>query len=235
MVFAPVADVRSPKTPKQLRPRTLGYNSKLVGQLVAAQATGYNEQGVLAVIKHFPGIGSVPADTHKAAAKYAYSLERLCAYDLAPFRISITAGVAGVMIGHGIYPAISADPATGSREIVTDLLRNEMGFDGIIITDSMTMKAAAANLGPDENLYIRAVASGVDLILMAGNPASTKARIAAALTSGKLSVEERRASIARVIAYRAAQARNAASLKKYKPGSTRLLQAAQWFAYELKV
>ncbi len=234
MVFAPVADVRSAKTPKSLRPRTLSYNSKLVAQLVVAQASGYNEQGVLAVIKHFPGIGSVPADTHKAAAKYAYSLEHLCAYDLAPFRASISAGVVGIMIGHGIYPDLSPNPATGSRRIVTDLLRNEMGFEGITMTDSMTMAAAAANLPADENLYIRALSAGVDLILMAGNPLSTKARIAAALESGKLSVDERRASVARVLAFRAAQARNAASLKQYKPGSAQLLQAAQWFAYELK-
>jgi beta-N-acetylhexosaminidase len=138
------------------------------------------------------------------------------------------------MIGHGIYPDLSPNPATGSRRIVTDLLRNEMGFEGITITDSMTMAAAAANLPADENLYIRALSAGVDLILMAGNPLSTKARIAAALESGKLSVDERRASVARVLAFRAAQARNAASLKQYKPGSAQLLQAAQWFAYELK-
>jgi beta-N-acetylhexosaminidase len=234
MVFAPVADVRSAKTPKSLRPRTLGYNSKLVGQLVAAQVAGYNEQGVLAVVKHFPGIGSIPADTHKASSRYSFTLDRLCAYDLAPFRWAISAGAVGIMVGHGVYPALSLNPASGSRKIVTELLRDEMGFNGIIITDSMTMKAAAANLEPNENLYIRTLSAGVDLILMAGNPASTKTRIVNALNSGNLSMEERRASIARVLAHRAAQSRVAASLKQYKPGSTRLLQAAQWFAYELK-
>ena len=233
-VFAPVADVKSPKTPAVLRPRLLSYNSKLVGQLVSAQVTGYNEQAVFAVVKHFPGIGAVPVDTHKQAGKYAYDLNRLCAYDLAPFRVAITSGVAGIMVGHGIYPMLSDNPASGSRKIVTDLLRDEMQFKGIIFTDSMTMKAASANLASNENAYVRALSSGVDLISMAGNPTSTKQRIVDALNNSKLSVSDRRESVTRVIAYRMAQMRLAATLPKYKPGSPKLLKEAQWFAYELK-
>lgn len=233
VVYAPVADVKNPKTPRSLRPRLLSYNSQVVGEMVSAQVTGYNEQGVLAVIKHFPGIGSIPVDTHRRIGTYPYSIERLCTYDLAPFRVAITRGVAGIMVGHGVYPMWSDNPASGSRKIVTELLRNEMKFSGVIFTDSMTMKAAAAHLKPHENIYIRALSSGVDLILMPGNPQQTKQRIAAALTSGKLDVSERRESVARVIAFRTAQMRVAASLPTYKPGSTKLLKDAQWFAYEV--
>ena len=233
VVFAPVADVKNSKTPPSLRPRLISYNSQTVGQMVSAQVTGYNEQGVLAVIKHFPGIGSIPVDTHRRIGTYPYSLKRLCTYDLAPFRVAITNGVAGIMVGHGVYPMWSDNPASGSRKIVTDLLRNEMKFSGVIFTDSMTMKAASAHLKPRENIYLRALSSGIDLILMPGNPQETKQRIAKALSSGKLDVTERRESVARVIAFRTAQMRVAASLPKYKPGSATLLKDAQWFAYEV--
>lgn len=234
MVFAPVADVKSQYTPKYLRPRLHAYNSKLVGQLVAAQVQAYSAQGVMPVVKHFPGIGAIPGDTHKSATRYRYDVARLCLYDVAPFRKAIEAGASAIMVGHGIYAGVENEPATGSRTIVTTLLREEMNFDGIIITDSMTMKAASYGLEKNQNLYIRSLAAGVDLLLMPGNPITTKQRIVAALKNNQLSVEERRESIARVLAYRAAQKRVVATLKAYKPGSEFLLHEAQWFAYELK-
>jgi beta-N-acetylhexosaminidase len=133
------------------------------------------------------------------------------------------------MVGHGIYPGLGTAPASGNYKIVTKLLRNEMGYEGIIITDSMTMKGAAANLPSDQNLYRRAINAGNDVILMPGNPRQIRNLIAADLREGRISLSERRISISRVIAWQSARSRVAATLRVYGPGDPTLLNEARTF------
>jgi beta-N-acetylhexosaminidase len=229
VVFAPVADVKSSVSSTSMSQRMLGSDAAKVSVLIKAQLQGYGQQGVLATVKHFPGLGGVKADTHKSIAQYAFTKQRLCSVDLAPFRAAVSGGAPSIMVGHGIYSGFGGDPASGNEVLVTQLLRQEMGFNGIIITDSMTMKGAQANLDPNENLYRRALQAGVDVILMPGNPVLVKRLIAKDLQSGTISIEDRRESIARVIAWQLARERVAQSSPIYPPGSPELQRAAKVF------
>ncbi|MEY3277952.1 MAG: hypothetical protein RLZZ426_438 [Actinomycetota bacterium] len=228
-VFAPVADVRSSVSTVSMSARMLGSDARRVSALLKAQLIGYGKQGVLATVKHFPGLGGVKADTHKTVAVYSFTKTRLCEVDLEPFRTAVATGAPSIMVGHGIYPGLGTAPASGNYKIVTKLLRNEMGYEGIIITDSMTMKGAAANLPSDQNLYRRAINAGNDVILMPGNPRQIRNLIAADLREGRISLSERRISISRVIAWQSARSRVAATLRVYGPGDLTLLNEARTF------
>ena len=234
VVFAPVADLQSSKTIASMRPRVLGNKPARVSDLIAGQVIGYASEGVMPVVKHFPGIGSIPADTHSKVATYPFDAKRLCTDDLAPFRAAIETGVPAIMLGHGIYKPFGNVPASGNAAIVTELLRKEMKFDGIIFTDSMTMKAAGAGLEGSQSRYVRSLNAGVDVLLMPGNPIQTVERITKELDIGNLSVADRRAAIIRVVAFNLAQERVAASRKKYPPGSEYLFVQAQFFALDYR-
>jgi beta-N-acetylhexosaminidase len=207
-------------------------NAQKVGELASAQVIQYNLEGVTPVIKHFPGLGSIKNDTHTAISKYPHSLSRLCKIDLKPFRLAITAGATALMVGHGVYPSLGEAAASGNARILKDLLRTEMRYEGIIVTDSMSMDGATAGLQRSQNLYVRSLKAGVDVILMPGNPTIALQGIKRALETGKLSRAERRESIARLIAFRLAQQRVADAAQKFPAGSNFLVTEAQWFALD---
>lgn len=163
--FAPSVDVNINPLNSVIGLRSFGDSPALVGELGAALIRGMQDEGVIATAKHFPGHGDTGTDTHYAEAVIPFDRERLDRVELAPFRDAIRASVGAIMTAHIRVSALDPDhPATLSRAILTDLLRGEMGYDGLIITDAMDM-AAVARLGKTESVGA-ALKAGADLTLL---------------------------------------------------------------------
>ena len=162
--LAPVVDIRAEESPKGLERRTFGHDAEMVVDLAGAFVRGLHASGVAACLKHFPGIGMGSADPHYGATVIDASPEELTRRDLVPFeRLGNEAGA--IMIGHGTYSRIDpGTPATLSRRITTELLRNGAGFRGAAITDDMEMHAVS-DLGTYEEIADRALMAGNDVIL----------------------------------------------------------------------
>ena len=163
--FAPVMDVNNNPCNPVIDRRSFGESPDLVARLGTAYTGGLQENGVLATAKHFPGHGDTTVDSHTDLPTVKHDLERIQAIELKPFRAAIEAGVAAVMTAHILYPALDADrPATLSRAILTDLLRGELGFSGLIITDDMGMKAIDERYTAGE-AAVMAIEAGADMVL----------------------------------------------------------------------
>jgi len=163
--LAPVVDIRGEVSPKGLERRTFGSDPETVTELAGAFMRGLHEAGVAACLKHWPGIGIGSADPHYGATVIDLSTEQLIERDLVPYqRLGREAGA--IMIGHGTYPQIDEPelPATLSRRMSTELLRDFLGFDGIAISDDMEMHAVS-DLGSYEEISERALLAGNDAIL----------------------------------------------------------------------
>jgi beta-glucosidase-like glycosyl hydrolase len=163
--FAPVCDVDLEPTNPVIGPRSFSNNPEVVAEMAAAFAAGLQDGGVLACAKHFPGHGGTRLDSHLDLPVCRATREELAALHLPPFRKVIADGIPMIMVSHVAYPGISPEglPATLSREIVTGLLREELGYEGVIITDAMEMKAVASSYPPGE-AAVRAMEAGVDLL-----------------------------------------------------------------------
>jgi beta-N-acetylhexosaminidase len=163
--LAPVVDIRGQESPKGLERRTFGGDPETVVTLAGAFMRGLHGAGVASCPKHFPGIGAGSADPHYGATVIDISLDNLRAHDLVPFR-ALGAAAGAVMIGHGSYPRFddSGLPATLSRQLTTELLRGETGFDGLAVSDDMEMHAVA-DLDSEESICERALMAGNDVIL----------------------------------------------------------------------
>ncbi len=166
--FAPVADVDSNLANPVIGDRAFGSDAKVVAQFVAAQVEGYQASGgVLACAKHFPGHGDTAVDSHLDLPTLLFSLDEMAARELVPFRAAIAAGVAAIMTAHILFPAVDPFglPATMSRAILTDLLRGTLGFDGLIVTDCLEMKAVSDRWGTPRAAVLAALA-GADVLLV---------------------------------------------------------------------
>jgi beta-N-acetylhexosaminidase len=164
--FAPVADVPT-GSGSAVSARAFPGDSGDVADLTAASVRGYRDSGVAPTVKHFPGFGRASENTDDAPVTIDASRDELAA-DLAPFRAAIGAGVPAVMVSHALYPAYDPDAiASQSRPIVGDLLRGELGFDGVVATDSMEAEAVLARSSVDE-AAVRAIDAGCDLLVLTG-------------------------------------------------------------------
>jgi Beta-glucosidase-related glycosidases len=167
MNFAPVLDVNTnPKNPV-IGVRSFGDDPELVAALGKAYIKGLRDVGIMATGKHFPGHGDTEVDSHTGLPKVTYGIETLQNLHLKPFQVAIDSGIDAIMSAHIIVSAIDPNyPATLSKSILTDLLREKMGFGGIIITDAMAMDAISKFYGPVENATVKAVEAGADVILI---------------------------------------------------------------------
>ena len=166
--YAPVCDVAVEPANVSLGTRAFGSDPVAIARHAAALTRGLQEGGVVATPKHFPGFGAVDADPHFALASIDLDLDGLEARELVPFRGAIEAGAGMVMSGHVALPAVTGDralPATVSRLVMHELLRNQLGFTGVSITDAMDMKAVAQGVGGVVDSIV-ALRAGVDLLLM---------------------------------------------------------------------
>ncbi len=165
--LAPVADVNSNPRNPIIGSRSFGGNARSVALAVEAAVRGLHRGGVVACAKHFPGHGDTAQDSHQGAALVARDAEQIRNGDLVPFRAAIAAGVGMIMTAHLLYPAFDPEwPATLSPAILQNLLRQELGFTGVILTDSFSMGAIRRLYDPAE-AAIRAINAGADMIMLA--------------------------------------------------------------------
>lgn len=183
--YAPVVDVTHDINNPSVGVRSVGTDPAYVARVTAAQVRGFQAGGVAATAKHFPGLGNTPVDTHEALAVISGSVDYLWDSDLVPFRAVVAAGVDSVMVSHVKFEALDADhPATLSPVIVSKLLRQDIGFDGVAVTDCMEMKAVADHYGPGESAVLAALA-GVDMILFSHTRAYQEAAYDALLSAAQ--------------------------------------------------
>jgi beta-glucosidase-like glycosyl hydrolase len=204
--YAPVADVNINPDNPVIGDRSFGTDPLRVAAHVAAQVRGYQHGGVAATVKHFPGHGDTAVDTHSGQAVITHTREEWEKLDLPPFRAAIEAGVDAVMTGHLVFPELdpTGEIATTSYPIISELLRGELGFDGVVATDGLGMDAAVLAHDP-EVLPLRALQAGVDqLVVPADGTFSTAAKaIHAAVMSGELSRERIDESVTRILRLKA--------------------------------
>jgi beta-N-acetylhexosaminidase len=204
-IYAPDADVNNNPGNPIINTRSFGEDPERVAEYVAAFVRGVEENGGLATAKHFPGHGDTASDSHIDLPVIHADRERLEHLELVPFRAAIAAGVGSVMTGHLSVPSLEPDPnapATLSSHILTDLLRKELGFQGLVITDAMDMGGITVRYAPGE-AAVRAVLAGADALLMPPVPDAAFEALHAAVKSGRISSERLDASVRRILVAKA--------------------------------
>lgn len=200
--YAPVSDVNINPNNPVIGIRSIGGDPGLVSELAAAQVKGYHAGGVSAVAKHFPGHGDTGVDSHFGLPEVTHSLEQIHEIDLPPFEADIAAGVDTIMTAHVVMPAIDPGvPATMSRKILTGLLRRELGFDGLIVTDALDMAGATATYPPDV-APVKAVLAGADQLLVPPQMDTAYAAVLDAVRSGVISKQRLNASVYRILLHK---------------------------------
>lgn len=186
--FAPVVDVNSNPLNPVIGSRSFGSDTDKVGALGSAYAKGLQDSRVLATAKHFPGHGDTDADSHHDLPVIRHPRSRLDSVELVPFTTLIREGVGGVMAAHLSIPSLDSTPnlpSTLSSNIVNGILREELGFQGLVFTDAMTMKGFAA-FAQTTTPHVDALLAGNDILLFPGEPASTLDEIESAVHAGRL-------------------------------------------------
>ena len=201
MTFSPVADVNSNPANPIINLRSFGEDPRAVSPLVAAAVKGIQDNGMLAVVKHFPGHGDTDIDTHIDLPAAPATWQRLDSVELVPFRAAIGAGVKGVMSAHIALPAIDLGthrPATLSPMVQTGILRDSLGFRGLVITDALNMGSLVRNY-PAASIAVDAFLAGADILLQPADPAATIAAVTAAVLNGRISGARLDRSVRRVL------------------------------------
>ncbi|MBR3766424.1 MAG: serine hydrolase [Muribaculaceae bacterium] len=198
--FAPVFDVNSNPSNPVIGYRSFGEDPTRVSRLGVAYSRGLEDGGVLSVSKHFPGHGDTSVDSHKALPTVSHDRTTLNMVDLLPFNQYVNAGLSGVMVGHLSVPALdkSGIPASLSKAITTDLLRDDMGFEGLIFTDALAMKGANSSL----NNCVAALIAGADVLLGSNSPSKDLDAVMAAIKSGKITSKMIETRCKKVLAYK---------------------------------
>jgi beta-N-acetylhexosaminidase len=203
-VFAPVADVNNNPANPVINIRSFGENPDEVARYVAAYIAGAHsdpKNRVLVTAKHFPGHGDTDVDSHLGLARLGASRERMNEVELKPFNTAILQGVDAIMTAHLAVPAIEPDdiPSTASPKVLTGLLREELGFRGLIVTDALDMLGFASQFKAGEG-SVRAIEAGADVLLMPPNPEQAIRSVMAAVESGRISRQRIDESALRLLA-----------------------------------
>lgn len=206
-VFAPVADVNSNPDNPIINIRSFGENPQLVANHVEAYVRGAHSDPkvrVLVTVKHFPGHGDTTVDSHMGMPRLDADRQRLDTTELVPFRAAINAGVDSVMTAHMSVPAVEPDgiPATVSDDVLTNLLRRELRFSGLIVTDAMDMQGLSKELSASE-AAVRSIEAGADMLLMPPNPETAINAVVAAVKSGRISEKRIDTSLLRILTAKA--------------------------------
>ena len=198
--FAPVADVLTEPSNTAIGTRAYGDDAALVSGMVSAFCRGLSEYGVLSAPKHFPGHGGTTGDSHDGYVSIPYDAAHLASVEYVPFVRAIEEGASFIMAGHIAAPNADASglPASLSPYFLTEVLRVDLGFEGIIITDAMNMGAIAANYTAAEAAVL-AIQAGADMILMPEDYAAALDGLTEAVQSGAISMGRLEASVARVL------------------------------------
>ena len=210
--FAPVADIVEDPATSSLGGRSFGSDADVVAAAVAAQVRAFTDGGIVACVKHFPGIGAAAGDSHFGAISISSSLSELKSRELVPFAAAVDAGVQLVMVGHVGVPAVvgSDMPASMSSIIMEGVLRSDLGYEGLIITDALNM-GAARDMYTDRRIGVEVLLAGADLILMPADFPQAYEGILEAVKSGELSEERIDESVVRIVCAKLALGYNAPS------------------------
>ncbi len=212
--FAPVVDINiNPKNPI-IGNRSFGGGKENVAEKAVAFTKGIQSQHVLASAKHFPGHGDTDADSHKTLPSIPFSKERLDSIELYPYKKLFEVGIASVMVAHLSIPALEPNeelPSSLSKNIVTDLLKTELGFEGLVITDALDMKGSADFSSPSD-VNLEALMAGSDILLIPLAIPKTIQKIKKAIADGELTEERLNYSVKKIL-----RAKYWAGLKEYKP------------------
>lgn len=196
--FAPVADVWSNPDNTVIGERAYSDDYAQAAELVGNAVKGFNDGGVMCTLKHFPGHGDTAEDSHYSSAYVHRTKEEIMADEMQPFRSGIEAGAEFVMVGHLIVPDIDEVPATLSYKIATGILRDELKFEGVAITDSFEMESIADNYSVDDAV-VMSVKAGMDMILQPKDMASAVNSIEQAVADGELSEDRIDESVRRIL------------------------------------
>lgn len=200
LAFAPVADVNNNPSNPIINTRSFGEDPKAVGRLVAAEVRGLQQHGMLATAKHFPGHGDTGTDSHISLPVITANWARLDSVELVPFRTAIAAGVTSIMSAHIAMPGIDAGrmrPGTVAPNILTGLLRDSLGFKGVVITDALNMGGVANEYGAEAG--VRAFVAGADVLLQPADPKTAIDAMAAAVARREISPERLDRSVRRIL------------------------------------
>ena len=197
--FAPVADVLTNPENESLKLRSFGMDSSIVSEMTVSFARGLNENKIIACYKHFPGLGAAKEDTHQQTAVIDKKLDELKANELKPFEAAISAGAQFIMVGHANLPNVSTEdvPASLSSEVI-GILRNDYSYDGIVITDSLSMKAVTDKYAADA-AAVMAFKAGADMILLPADFNMAYTGILNAVNNGEISEERLDRSVRRIL------------------------------------
>ena len=198
--FAPVADINSNPQNPIINIRSFGETPDVVSRHVAAYIRGTQSAQILASAKHFPGHGDTATDSHLALPLLPFDEERLEQLELKPFRVAIQENVASVMVGHLAVPALDASgaPASLSKRITTGLLKERLGFKGIVVTDALDMKAITTAYSVEESAVL-AFGAGADVVLLPPDPARALAALEEAVQAEKISLVKVEESFAKIL------------------------------------
>lgn len=201
VTYAPVVDVNINPDNPIINVRSIGEDPELVSRLSVAFIKGCQENGLMATAKHFPGHGDTELDSHSVLPTVDQNMDRLENVELFPFKKAIEAGVETIMTAHIRFPALDPTPelpATLSPKVLTDLLRNKMGFKGILVTDAMDM-GGVTNIYSSEEAAIRAVKAGIDMVLLPPRPKEVIQSLVEAVKTGEISEKRIDISVKRIL------------------------------------
>lgn len=207
MDAAPDTDVLTNPANEVVSYRSFGSDPALVSRMAAAELRGLNDQGIIGMYKHFPGHGGTTADSHEGYVYVEENLDQLKSQALVPFQNGIDDGVRVIMVSHIACPNVTGDntPATLSKTLITDLLREEMGFDGMVITDALNMGAITEQYTADQ-AAVNAVLAGADMLLMPADFQTAYQGILNAVAEGTLTEERINDSVRRILEIKAEMA-----------------------------
>lgn len=198
MDFAPVADVWSNPDNTVIGERAYSDDYSQAAELVGSAVKGFEDGGVMCTLKHFPGHGDTAEDSHYSSAYVKRTKDEIMADEMQPFTAGIDAGAEFVMVGHLIVPDIDELPATLSYKITTEMLRNEMHFEGIAITDSLAMGSIADNYGVGESA-VMSIKAGIDMLLDPTDIDTAIDAVVQAVESGDITEDRIDESVRRIL------------------------------------
>lgn len=198
--FAPVLDVVESRNQSFIGSRSFGTTPDLVSEMGIQLGKGLEDKGVIPVYKHFPGHGSTTTDSHYDLPVINKTKDELMEKELIPFKNAIGEGADIIMIGHLAIPKITNDktPASLSKILITDLLKTELNYQGLVVTDALNMGALTKNYKESE-IYEMAINAGVDLLLMPKSSSSAMSSIKASIANGKISEDQINNSVRKIL------------------------------------
>ena len=200
MDAAPDADVLTNPANEVVKYRSFGSDPRLVASMAEAELQGLRDQGIIGMYKHFPGHGGTTADSHQGYVYVEENLEQLMSQALVPFQDGIDKGVQVIMVSHIACPNVTGDntPATLSSVMITDVLRGQMGFDGMVMTDALNMGAITSQYS-SADAAVKALQAGVDMLLMPEDFESAFQGVLQAVSDGRLTEERIDQSVERIL------------------------------------